>query len=49
MNICAEQGDALNLSKFSEGQFDVTLVLGPMYHMFTMEDKEGFRTGCTCY
>ena len=40
MNICAEQGDALNLSKFSEGQFDVTLVLGPMYHMFTMEDKK---------
>ena len=40
MNICAEQGDALNLSKFKNEKFDVTLILGPMYHMFTMEDKK---------
>ena len=40
MSIYAEQGDALNLSRFDENTFDVTLVLGPMYHMFTMEDKK---------
>jgi ubiquinone/menaquinone biosynthesis C-methylase UbiE len=40
MNICAEQGDALNLSRYEDSQFDVTLILGPMYHMFTMEDKK---------
>ena len=33
------QGNALKLSKLPDEQFDVTLLFGPMYHLFTMEDK----------
>ena len=32
------QGDARNLEGFSG--YDITLLLGPMYHLFTQEDKE---------
>ncbi len=39
MNIKAYQGNALDLSRFSDESFDITLVLGPMYHLFTKEDK----------
>lgn len=39
-NISAMQGDALNLGQFADESFDVTLVLGPMYHLFTAEDLE---------
>ena len=35
----AYQGTALNLSRFEEETFDVTLVFGPMYHLYTFEDK----------
>lgn len=35
----AYQGTALDLSRFEENTFDVTLVFGPMYHLYTMEDK----------
>lgn len=38
-NINAVQGNALNLSMFENGTFDIVLVLGPMYHLFTDEDK----------
>ena len=38
-NIKAYQGSALDLSRFSDGEFDLTLVLGPMYHLYTFEDK----------
>lgn len=34
MDIVAEQGDALDLSRFSDNTFDVTLVLGPLYHLY---------------
>lgn len=37
-NITALQGDALDLSRFPDNSFDLTLVLGPMYHLFSMED-----------
>lgn len=37
--VKAYQGTALNLSRFSENTFDVTLVFGPMYHLYTHEDK----------
>lgn len=37
-NITALQGDALNLSRFADNSFDLTLVLGPMYHLFSVED-----------
>ncbi|MBE6161357.1 MAG: class I SAM-dependent methyltransferase [Firmicutes bacterium] len=38
MDIVAEQGDAVNLSRFEDNTFDVTLVLGPLYHLY--EDNE---------
>ncbi len=33
------EGNALDLSMFADDAFDVTLVLGPMYHLYTNEDK----------
>lgn len=38
MNIIAEQGDALDLSRFQDNTFDVTLVLGPLYHLYEDSD-----------
>lgn len=32
-------GNALNLKKLPENHFDVTLLFGPMYHLFGFEDK----------
>ena len=32
------QGDALDLSRFEDNTFDITLVLGPLYHLYTNED-----------
>ena len=37
--IKAYQGNAMDLSRFSDDTFDVTLVFGPMYHLFQYEDK----------
>ena len=34
MNVVAEQGDAVDLSRFADDTFDVTLVLGPLYHLY---------------
>lgn len=33
------QGDACNLSAFPDDTYDVTLLLGPMYHLFTEAEK----------
>lgn len=33
------QGNALDLSAFPDGGYDVTLLLGPLYHLFTPQDK----------
>lgn len=38
-DISIVQGDARDLSSFSSDSYDVTLLLGPMYHLFTEEDK----------
>lgn len=38
-NISVTQGNALDLSLFSRDVFDITLLLGPMYHIFTEEEK----------
>lgn len=38
-NIRTCQGNALDLSGFADETFDLTLVLGSMYHMYTKEDK----------
>ena len=37
--VDARQGNALNLSKLPENHFHITLLFGPMYHLFTFEDK----------
>ncbi len=37
-NLLAFQGDALDLSRFADDTFDMTLLLGPMYHLYTPED-----------
>ena len=36
--ITVRQGDARDLSCFADGIFDITLLLGPMYHLYTQED-----------
>lgn len=33
------KGDALDLSRFKSGSFDLTLLLGPLYHLYAEEDK----------
>lgn len=33
------QGDARELNMLESGAYDVTLLLGPMYHLFTVEDQ----------
>lgn len=38
-NVIAKQGNALNLKKYPENYYDVVLLFGPMYHLFTFEDK----------
>ena len=38
-NVKAYQGTALNLKRFDNESFDVTLLFGPMYHLYTFEDK----------
>ncbi len=39
-NLHAYQGDALDLSRFADESFDLTLVLGPMYHLYEPEDVD---------
>lgn len=38
-SVKAYQGNALNLSRFGDSTFDVVLLFGPMYHLYTKEDK----------
>lgn len=38
-NVTVQQGDAINLRNIASGQYDITLLLGPMYHLYTDEDK----------
>ena len=40
MNIQVHQGNAVDLSMFGDETFDITLVLGPMYHLFTKEEQK---------
>lgn len=40
MKIKARQGDAVNLSEIADNTFDVTLVLGPLYHLYERADQE---------
>lgn len=37
VTVC--QGNATDLADFESDHYDITLLLGPMYHLFTQEDK----------
>ncbi len=37
--IKALQGNALDLNMLPDKSFDITMLLGPMYHLYTIEDK----------
>ena len=39
-NISVFQGNALDLSAFADNQYDITLLLGPLYHLYCKEDKQ---------
>ncbi len=39
-NVTITQGNATDLSMFESNTYDVTLLLGPMYHLFSDEDKQ---------
>lgn len=39
-SIKAYQGNAMNLKRFADDSFDVTLVFGPLYHLHDPEDKQ---------
>lgn len=38
--VKAMEGNALNLSRLQDETFDVTLLFGPMYHLFSFEEKK---------
>ena len=38
-SVKAMQGNALNLKKLASDTYDLTLLFGPMYHLFGFEDK----------
>jgi len=38
-SVKAMQGNALNLKKLANDTFDITLLFGPMYHLFDFDDK----------
>lgn len=40
MDINAVAGNALDLSRYKDDTFDMTLVLGPLYHLFTEKEKK---------
>ncbi|MDR0906241.1 MAG: class I SAM-dependent methyltransferase [Oscillospiraceae bacterium] len=37
--ITIREGNALDLSDFHDNTYDITLLLGPMYHLYSTEDK----------
>lgn len=37
--VSVRQGNALDLSGFGDNIYDITLLLGPMYHLFTVDDQ----------
>lgn len=40
MNIEVTEGTAIDLSCYEDNSFDMTLVLGPLYHLYTEIDKK---------
>ncbi|MDB3014236.1 SAM-dependent methyltransferase [Clostridioides difficile] len=39
-NISIIQGNAMDLSIFPDNKYDITLLLGPLYHLYNKEDKQ---------
>lgn len=39
MSVTAAWGNALDLSRYEQDTFDLVLVLGPLYHLYTEEDR----------
>lgn len=39
-NIRSYQGDALDISRFEDNSFDVTLLFGPLYHLYEPQDVQ---------
>ena len=39
LNIKAHQGNAIDLSRYEDNIFDITLVLGPLYHVFNKQER----------
>ncbi|HBH3652162.1 TPA: class I SAM-dependent methyltransferase [Clostridioides difficile] len=39
-NISITQGNAMDLSTFPDNKYDITLLLGPLYHLYNKEDKQ---------
>ncbi|HBG5342964.1 TPA: class I SAM-dependent methyltransferase [Clostridioides difficile] len=39
-NITITQGNAIDLSVFPDNKYDITLLLGPLYHLYNKEDKQ---------
>lgn len=37
--ITVTQGNAMDLSVFSDNEYDITLLLGPLYHLYSEKDK----------
>jgi len=38
-NITVTQGNAMDLSRFADDIYDITLLLGPLYHIYNIKDK----------
>lgn len=39
VDLPVEQGNALDLGRYADGSFDAVLLFGPLYHLYTREDK----------
>ncbi|POP31111.1 class I SAM-dependent methyltransferase [Lactonifactor longoviformis] len=39
-NITIRQGNAMDLSAFADNAYDITLLLGPLYHLYNTKDKK---------
>ncbi|MEY8357371.1 class I SAM-dependent methyltransferase [Lachnospiraceae bacterium 54-53] len=39
-DITITQGNAMDLSALSDNQYNITLLLGPLYHLYSTEDKQ---------
>lgn len=39
-NIRIKQGNAINLAEYPDNSYDVTLLLGPMYHLYTADEQK---------